>query len=50
MTGSNTTIVGKVNIGDDVLIAPNSYINFDVPSNSVCIGNSEVLIYNKRAY
>ena len=37
--GINSTIVGKITIGDDVLIAPNSYVNCDVPSHSVVIGN-----------
>ena len=36
--GVNATSVGKINIGDDVLIAPNSYINCDVPSHSIVIG------------
>lgn len=37
--GINSTIVGKVNIGNDVMIAPNSFINFDVPDHSVVLGN-----------
>lgn len=37
--GINDTIVGKITVGDDVLIAPNSFVNFDVPSHSVVIGN-----------
>lgn len=37
--GINAVIVGKVTIGDDVLIAPNSYVNCDVPSHSVVFGN-----------
>lgn len=37
--GINATIVGAVKIGDDVLIAPNSYVNCDVPSHSVVYGN-----------
>lgn len=37
--GINVTIVGNVIIGDDVLIAPNTYINQDVPSHSVVFGN-----------
>lgn len=37
--GPNAVIVGGVCIGDDVLIAGNSYVNFDVPSHSVVIGN-----------
>lgn len=37
--GTNAVIVGKVNIGNDVLIAPLSYVNFDVPDHSVVLGN-----------
>lgn len=37
--GVNSTVVGAVTIGDDVLIAPNSYVNCDVPSYSIVIGN-----------
>ncbi len=37
--GVNATIVGNITIGDDVLIAPNSYINCDIPSHSVVFGN-----------
>jgi len=37
--GINSTIVGNILIGDNVLIAPNSFVNFDVPSNSIVIGD-----------
>lgn len=37
--GINTAIVGQVTIGDDVLIAPNSFVNVDIPSHSVVFGN-----------
>lgn len=37
--GTNAVIVGKVEIGEDVLIAPNAYVNFDVPSHSIVVGN-----------
>lgn len=37
--GINSTIVGNVHIGDDVLIAGNTFVNFDVPDHSVVIGN-----------
>ena len=45
--GNNASIVGKIAIGDDVLIAPNSYVNMDVPSHSVCLGNP-ARIFNKE--
>ena len=37
--GINAAIVGGITIGDDVLIAPNSFVNVDVPSHSVVFGN-----------
>ena len=37
--GVNATIVGKVTIGDDVLIAPNAFVNCDIPSHCVVFGN-----------
>lgn len=41
--GVNATIVGKIIVGDDVLIAPNSYVNCDIPSHSVVYGNPCVI-------
>lgn len=43
--GANSIIVGKINIGNNVLIAPGAYINFDVPNNSIVIGNPGVIKY-----
>ena len=37
--GVNATIVGNIVIGDDVLIAPNAYVNCNVPNHSVVFGN-----------
>ncbi|MCM1140346.1 MAG: serine acetyltransferase [Muribaculum sp.] len=37
--GVNATIVGNIDIGNDVLIAPNSFVNCDVPSHSIVFGN-----------
>ena len=36
---SNSCVVGNITIGDDVVIAPNTFVNFDVPSHSVVVGN-----------
>ena len=47
--GPNAVIVGKVTIGNNVLIAPNAYVNTDVPSNSVVIGNPAVITSNINA-
>lgn len=37
--GPNAVVVGGVTIGEDVLIAPGAYVNFDVPAHSIVIGN-----------
>jgi len=37
--GANAIIVGKVTIGENALIAPGAYVNFDVPSMAVILGN-----------
>ena len=47
--GINSTIVGNIKIGNNVLIAPNSFVNFDVPDNSVVIGNPGVIHHKENA-
>ena len=42
--GTGSVIVGKIIIGNNVLIAPNSFVNFDVPNNSIVIGNPGKII------
>lgn len=42
--GTGSVIVGKITIGSNVLIAPNSFVNFDVPENSLIIGNPAKII------
>lgn len=41
--GTGAIIVGGIEIGDNVLIAPGSYVNFDVPDNSLVMGNPGVI-------
>lgn len=47
--GSNACVVGNITIGDDVLIAPLSFVNFDVPSHSIVIGNPARIIPREHA-
>lgn len=47
--GINATIVGNVLVGSNVLIAPGAFVNFDVPDNSIVIGNPGTIHYNKDA-
>lgn len=47
--GPNAVIVGNIRIGNDVLIAPLSYVNFDVPDHSIVIGNPAKIISKEEA-
>ena len=47
--GINSTIVGNVTIGNDVLIAPNTFVNQDIPDHSIVIGNPCVIIPKENA-
>lgn len=46
---ANSTVVGNITIGDDVVIAPNTFVNFDVPSDSIVIGNPAKVIQKNDA-
>lgn len=45
--GANAVVVGNIEIGDDVLIAPLSYVNFSVPAKSVVMGNPAKIVSDK---
>lgn len=47
--GVNATIVGHVHIGNDVLIAPNAYVNCDIPDHSIVFGNPCIIKYREHA-
>ncbi len=47
--GTNAVVVGNVHIGKDVLIAPLSYVNFDVPEHSIVVGNPGKIIHKENA-
>lgn len=40
----NSTIVGDITIGDDVLIAPNTFVDFDVPPHSIVKGGCATIL------
>ncbi len=42
--GAGAVIVGKLKIGNNVLIAPNAFVNQDVPDNSLVLGNLSKII------
>lgn len=45
----NATIVGGITVGDDVLIAPGAYVNCNVPSHSIVLGNPCRIISRENA-
>lgn len=47
--GSNAIIVGNIKVGNNVLIAPGAFVNFDVPDNSIVIGNPGKIIPSEKA-
>ena len=47
--GTNAVIVGGITVGDDVLIAPNAYVNMSVPSHSIVIGNPATIHHRDNA-
>lgn len=47
--GANSVIVGKIIIGNNVLIAPLSYVNVDIPNDSIAIGNPLRIISKSNA-
>lgn len=40
---ANATICGNIHIGNNVSIASGSFVNFDVPDDSVVIGNPGII-------
>lgn len=47
--GINATIVGAITVGNDVLIAPNCYVNCDIPDHSVVFGNPCIIKHRDNA-
>ena len=47
--GANAVIVGNIKIGNNVLIAPNAYVNFSVGDNSFVVGNPASATANNSA-
>ncbi len=47
--GNNAVIVGGIHIGDDVMIAPNAFVNMDIPPHSVVLGNPGTIHHKDNA-
>lgn len=43
VVGTNSTVVGNITIGSDVIVVSNTFVNFDVPSNSIVIGSKAII-------
>ena len=42
-------VAGGITVGDDVLIAANAFVDFDVPSHSIVFGNPGVIKHKENA-
>ncbi len=47
--GTGAFVCGGIIIGDDVLISANVFVDFDVPSHSIVIGNPGVIHHKENA-
>nr|WP_246597064.1 serine acetyltransferase [Pontibacter aydingkolensis] len=47
--GTGSVIVGKITIGNNVLIAPLTYLTIDVPDNCMVMGNPAKIIEKENA-
>ena len=47
--GLNSSVLGGVKIGNNVLIAANSFVNFDVPDGAIVLGSPGVIHLKKNA-
>ena len=47
--GTNAVVVGNIRVGKDVMIAPLTFVNFDVPDHSIVIGNPAKIIHKENA-
>ena len=45
---ANCTVWGRVVIGENSIISANSFVNFDVPPNSIVIGNPGIIHKRKE--
>lgn len=47
--GAGAFVCGGIHIGDNVLIAANSFVDFDVPDNAIVIGNPGTIHHKDNA-
>ncbi|CAM1350583.1 serine acetyltransferase [Tenacibaculum crassostreae] len=46
---ANAVIIGRVKIGDNVLVAPNAFVNIDIPDGAIALGNPCQIIPKHKA-
>ena len=46
---ANSIVLGGIKVGDDVLIAPGAFVNFDVPDNCIVMGNPGKIIQRETS-
>jgi serine O-acetyltransferase len=44
---ANSTVCGNIRVGNNVEIAAGAFVNFDVPSNAIVIGNPGIIHMKK---
>lgn len=47
--GANSVVVGNITVGEDVMIAPLTFVNSDIPPHSIVIGNPAKIIHKENA-
>jgi len=47
--GAGAVLTGNICVGDDVLIAPNSFVNTDIPDHSIVLGNPAQIHHRDNA-
>lgn len=47
--GANAIIIGKIHIGNNCIIAPGSFVNCDMPDDTIAIGNPATFHYRIHA-
>ena len=47
--GRNAIVIGGIKIGNNVLIAPGAFVNFDVPDNCIVVGNPGKIIQKESS-
>ena len=47
--GAYAVVIGKINIGDNCVIAPGAFVNQDMPTDTIAIGNPASFHHKENA-